>query len=99
MLSDFIIGNYFFKQVREECAPLELSEGALKEVMTRLNAALTQGLGKDTNAKSVVKCFPTYVRDLPDGTGEIFFLYKTEYTYVNKSIFLNFTEKGKFLAL
>lgn len=29
-----------------------------------------RGLGKDTNATAAVKMFPTYVKAVPDGTGQ-----------------------------
>ena len=29
-----------------------------------------KGLGKETNPTAKVKMFPTYVRDVPDGTGK-----------------------------
>lgn len=31
---------------------------------------INKGLGKDSNPEASVKCFPTYVRDLPNGKGE-----------------------------
>jgi len=37
--------------------------------MKDLDKSIRDGLGKETNASSVVKCYVTYVQDLPNGTG------------------------------
>ena len=34
----------------------------------RLRQSFDKGLNKDTHKDASVKCFPTYVRDLPSGT-------------------------------
>lgn len=38
--------------------------------MDTLNDQLHKGLGKETHATATTKCFPTYVQDLPQGTGK-----------------------------
>lgn len=38
--------------------------------MDTLNDQLHKGLAKDTHATATTKCFPTYVQDLPQGTGK-----------------------------
>jgi len=38
--------------------------------MNDMDGAIRQGLGKDTNPSSIVKCYVTYVQDLPNGTGK-----------------------------
>jgi hexokinase len=55
------------KQAVDICSELILSDEKLKELMTRLNHELKKGLDKSTNAEATVKCFPTYVRNLPTG--------------------------------
>lgn len=39
--------------------------------MKRLHNDLTKGLGKDTHEKSIVKCWITYIQDLPNGKGTL----------------------------
>lgn len=39
-------------------------------VMQKLDDEMNKGLSKATNPDAVVKCFPTYVQDLPDGSGK-----------------------------
>lgn len=58
-------------QIREACKDLVLSDDQLKLVMQRLTEEINRGLSKATNAESIVKCFTTYVQDLPNGTGKI----------------------------
>lgn len=57
-------------QVQEICESLVLSQEVLREVCDRMEEEINKGLGKDTNPDATVKCFPTYVRDLPNGKGE-----------------------------
>jgi len=38
--------------------------------MEDMDGAIRNGLGKDTNPSSIVKCYVTYVQDLPNGTGK-----------------------------
>lgn len=37
--------------------------------MNDMDGAIKNGLGKETNPSSIVKCYVTYVQDLPNGTG------------------------------
>ncbi|GBP83994.1 Hexokinase type 2 [Eumeta japonica] len=53
--------------IREECEVFHMSDKQLREIMNRLYNDLLKGLGKETNAKSIVKCFITYIQDLPNG--------------------------------
>ncbi|KAI5697886.1 hypothetical protein M8J76_011345 [Diaphorina citri] len=53
--------------IREHCKDLVLSDEQLREVMSKLLLAINKGLDKNTNKEAVVKCFPTYVQDLPNG--------------------------------
>lgn len=34
---------------------------------------INKGLKKDTHPSAIVKCFPSYVQDLPDGTGNSYY--------------------------
>lgn len=61
--------NNSFLQIREECKVLQLTDKQIKEIMSRLHKDLVKGLGKDTHDKAVVKCFITYIQDLPNGRG------------------------------
>ncbi|CAB3254733.1 unnamed protein product [Arctia plantaginis] len=54
-------------KIREECEVLHMTDKQIKEIMSRLHANIVKGLGKDTNASATVKCFITYIQDLPNG--------------------------------
>ncbi|GFG39358.1 hypothetical protein Cfor_08311, partial [Coptotermes formosanus] len=54
--------------IREHCKELQLSDAQISEMMNRLLEDIQLGLGKDTHDNSIVKCFVTYVQDLPNGT-------------------------------
>ncbi|XP_039754773.1 hexokinase type 2 isoform X3 [Pararge aegeria] len=54
-------------KIREECEVLHLSEKQCREIMSRLHNDLVKGLGKDSHANSIVKCWITYIQDLPNG--------------------------------
>lgn len=43
--------------------------------MSRLHNDLLKGLGKDTHAKATVKCWITYIQDLPNGKGTFIRLF------------------------
>lgn len=45
-----------------------LADDALEKVKALLLQEFQNGLGRDTNEKADVKMFPTYVRDVPDGS-------------------------------
>lgn len=47
---------------------LLLSNEQMKHVQKLLEAELELGLNKETNAEANIKMFPTYVRDVPNGT-------------------------------
>lgn len=49
---------------------MRLSDDVLLDVMARFQAEMVKGLGKDTNPTATVKMLPSFVRSLPDGTGE-----------------------------
>jgi hypothetical protein len=47
-----------------------VTDGQLKELMVKLDQQIKLGLNHKTREKSSVKCFNTYVQDLPSGKGE-----------------------------
>ncbi|XP_066098160.1 hexokinase HKDC1 isoform X3 [Saccopteryx bilineata] len=47
---------------------MRLSDETLVEIMTRFQAEMQRGLGKDTNPTASVKMLPTFVRAIPDGS-------------------------------
>ncbi|XP_015840633.1 hexokinase type 2 isoform X2 [Tribolium castaneum] len=55
-------------QLKERCKDLILDLDTLREISRRFLHDVDKGLRKDTHATSIVKCFVTYVQDLPNGT-------------------------------
>lgn len=49
-----------------------ISNEELGNMIIELDKAIKNGLGKDTNLNSVVKCYVSYVQDIPNGTGKKF---------------------------
>ncbi|KAH0946799.1 hypothetical protein HN011_002734 [Eciton burchellii] len=56
------------ESIQEACKDLILSNDKLRLVMQKLSEEIDRGLSKKTHDESSVKCFPTYVQDLPDGS-------------------------------
>ncbi|XP_011254735.1 hexokinase type 2 isoform X4 [Camponotus floridanus] len=54
--------------IRDACKDLVLSDDQLQLVMQKLTDEINAGLSRTTHDDSVVKCFTTYVQDLPNGT-------------------------------
>ncbi|XP_042212278.1 hexokinase type 2-like isoform X2 [Homarus americanus] len=54
-------------KVKEICQELILSQEVLEEVCDCLQEEINKGLAKDSNPEATIKCFPTYVRELPNG--------------------------------
>ncbi|XP_076240205.1 hexokinase A isoform X2 [Calliopsis andreniformis] len=54
--------------IRDICKDLVLSDDQLRMVMQKLDHDIHKGLSKETHDEAIVKCFTTYVQDLPDGT-------------------------------
>ncbi|RUS89595.1 hypothetical protein EGW08_002613 [Elysia chlorotica] len=48
--------------------PLELTDDCYRKVMEIMNQNIEEGLHPDTHANANIKCFPTYVRSVPDGS-------------------------------
>lgn len=47
-----------------------MTDKQIREIMSRLHNDLIKGLGKDSHATSIVKCWLTYIQDLPNGKGK-----------------------------
>ena len=56
------------RQIEDYCRDLIINNDHISQMEQRLRAAIDRGLNKDTHRFASVKCFPTYVRDLPTGT-------------------------------
>lgn len=55
------------KEIREQCQELILTDKQIEEIMRRLLKEINRGLGKETQPEADIKCFITYVQDLPNG--------------------------------
>ncbi|CAG2058913.1 unnamed protein product, partial [Timema podura] len=53
--------------VIQQCKELILSDKQIKEISSRFLVDVKNGLAKNTHHSSPVKCYVTYVQDLPDG--------------------------------
>ncbi|KAK0070306.1 hexokinase-2-like isoform X1 [Biomphalaria pfeifferi] len=56
------------KPVENILKPLDLTDEHYKKVMQLMHNDIVKGLTPETHAKANIKCFPTYVRTVPDGT-------------------------------
>ncbi|KAK6621518.1 hypothetical protein RUM44_001325 [Polyplax serrata] len=54
-------------EVKKKCQSLILSNEQLLKVKEKLLESIKKGLRKETHKEAIVKCFPTYVQDLPNG--------------------------------
>lgn len=50
---------------------MRFSDETLLDITQRFRMELANGLGRDTNPTAVLKMLPTFVRSIPDGSGEI----------------------------
>lgn len=67
-------------------------------VMQKLDDEMNKGLSKETHDQAVVKCFATYVQDLPDGSGKrtcISFIIDKKTIYRNESELLESSKTEK----
>ncbi|XP_049295125.1 hexokinase type 2 isoform X2 [Anopheles funestus] len=55
------------KEIRDQCKELILTDKQIEEIMRRVIKEINRGLSKETHAEADVKCFITYVQDLPNG--------------------------------
>jgi hexokinase len=56
------------RQIEDYCRDLIINNDHISQMEQRLRAAIDKGLDKKSHQFASVKCFPTYVRDLPSGT-------------------------------
>lgn len=49
---------------------MRFSDETLRDIMSRFRMELDKGLSRDTNTTATVKMLPTFVRSIPDGSGE-----------------------------
>lgn len=54
--------------IRDKCRELILDNEKIRKLMKVFLENVERGLKKATHPTSIVKCFPTYVQDLPNGT-------------------------------
>nr|AEE62544.1 unknown [Dendroctonus ponderosae] len=55
-------------EIKEAMKPFALDEATLRKTMALFLDNIERGLKKATHDEATVKCFPTYVQDLPQGT-------------------------------
>ncbi|XP_058809472.1 hexokinase type 2 [Phymastichus coffea] len=55
-------------QIKDACKDLVLSDEQLQLVMERLTNEIERGLCKETHDDAIVRCYTTYVQNLPNGT-------------------------------
>lgn len=55
------------QRIRDECQELILTDDNMQEMMKRIIHEIEQGLSAKTHNTADVKCFITYVQDLPNG--------------------------------
>lgn len=67
-MSTMSTGDLIKQEIKDICKDLVLSDDQLRKVMERLDNELNRGLNKATHKDAIVKCFTTYVQDLPNGT-------------------------------
>ena len=54
-------------KVKDACKDLVLSNEQLRCVMKKLSYEIEKGLSKETHKNAIVRCYTTYVQDLPTG--------------------------------
>ena len=57
-------------QVENILRPFNLTDDDYRKIMDLFLDNFNKGLGKETNPTARVKMYPTYVRSVPDGSGE-----------------------------
>ena len=62
------------RQIEDYCRDLVINNDHISLMERRMRMAIEKGLDKETHDSSTVKCFPTYVRQLPNGEEEGKFL-------------------------
>ena len=60
-------------KIEEFMKPYDLDDATYKKISDILLVEMEKGLSKTTNAEAVIKMLPTYVRALPDGSGNFYY--------------------------
>lgn len=55
-------------EIKEKCQDLIITDEKMNKLMKTFLAEVQRGLSKKTHSEAEVKCFVTYVQDLPNGT-------------------------------
>lgn len=69
MLKSIEIMNGIQFQIVEKCKELILDGKITEELMRRILVEVNRGLSKETNAEADIRCYITYIQDLPNGLG------------------------------
>ncbi|XP_063697248.1 hexokinase type 2-like [Culicoides brevitarsis] len=56
------------EEIKQKCQDLIITDSKMRELMKKFLCEVQRGLSRKTHAESEVKCFVTYVQDLPDGS-------------------------------
>lgn len=56
-------------QIEQKCAELQINGSTTVKLMDLVLKELNSGLSKKGNANADLKCFITYIKDLPNGKG------------------------------
>lgn len=59
-----------FPQIDKYLYAMRLSDETLIDIMARFKKEMKNGLSRDSNPTATVKMLPTFVRSIPDGSGE-----------------------------
>lgn len=59
-----------FPQIDKYLYAMRLSDETLLDIMARFKKEMKNGLSRDFNPTAIVKMLPTFVRSIPDGSGE-----------------------------
>ena len=62
-----MILSYYKQEIETICRELVLDNYVLSVIEKRLRDAMEKGLKEKTHNEASVKCFPTFVRELPTG--------------------------------
>lgn len=65
-----------FFQIDEIMKDFRLTDATYSDIMELLEKEMVKGLSKNTHASSTVRMYPTYVRNIPDGSGEAVLHYR-----------------------
>eukprot|EP00064_Thunnus_orientalis_P004861 superscaffoldBa00000459_g4874 len=63
-------GKTLLMKIDKYLYSMRFSDETLLDIMQRFRRELVKGLGRDTNATASLKMLPTFVRSIPDGSGQ-----------------------------